>query len=100
MAAATTDRLGSMAAAVLPESSAVASPRATSTTSSIVRASPLTITFRMQTCCHGGRHLDRAAPAAALDPVQAQQPCGDGCAEGTVQMRFSLRPVQAGAGEA
>src|SRR5215472_1476014 len=43
----TTARLGSMLAAALGASSALASPRATSTTSATARASPLTITVRM-----------------------------------------------------
>src|SRR5947207_4142941 len=41
-----------MVAVTLAASSAFASPRATSTTSSTVRPSPLTTTVRMATACH------------------------------------------------
>src|SRR5499427_5631750 len=52
-----------MVAVTLAASSAFASPRATSTTSSTVRPSPLTTTVRMATACHP------PAPAAAAGPA-------------------------------
>src|SRR6266568_1168236 len=125
MAAATISRLASIRAGTPGPSSARASPRATSITSCTVSPSPLTITVRMAEACHhcqsgrdgqsvpGGtpERRGQAVPARpgdpdgapgrpALDPAELQQPRGDGGAEGPVQVRAALRPVQAGAGEA
>src|SRR5450631_2341370 len=68
MAAATTERLRSIDAATLSASSARASPRATSTTSSTVRPSPLTTSVRMADSFPTAHPYWQRAPHPATRP--------------------------------
>src|ERR1019366_6612381 len=79
MAAATTERLRSIDAATLSASSARASPRATSTTSSTVRPSPLTTSVRMADSFptahpYRQRAPHPAPPAGIPDPARRLLP--------------------------
>src|SRR5690348_3468426 len=80
-----------MVAATLPASSAFASPRATSTTSSTVRPSPLTTTVRMATACHP--RAPTAAAGLATPPVKRK--CGR-AREGADPMSHGGRPRRLG----
>src|SRR5262249_29673423 len=65
-----------MVAVTLAASSAFASPRATSTTSSTVRPSPLTTTVRMATACHPPPPGAAAGPGNPGPPGARPAPAG------------------------